>query len=132
MKKTGILNSQLSRIIASMGHGDSILIGDAGMPIPQGVELVDLSLCQGVPGFLKTLEVVLLELEVEEAFIASEMEGKSKEILDEMEELIQEEFPLVEISHEDLKKKSASCKAAIRTGEFTPYSNIILKSGVVF
>lgn len=42
------------------------------------------------------------------------------------------EFKLTEIPHEEVKELSKDCKAVIRTGEFTPYSNIILKSGVLF
>ena len=49
MKKSGILNAQLIRCIAELGHKDLFMIGDAGMPIPKGVEIVDLVVCGGVP-----------------------------------------------------------------------------------
>ena len=44
MKKRGILNAQLSYLIAALGHKDLFMIGDAGMPIPEDVEVVDLVL----------------------------------------------------------------------------------------
>ena len=44
MKKTPLLNIALSRVIASLGHGDVLVIGDAGLPVPPGVELIDLAL----------------------------------------------------------------------------------------
>ena len=72
MKKTGVLHAQLSRIIAAMAHGDMLVIGDAGLPVPPGVEFVDLALKEGVPGFLETVETVLTELHVEEAIIDTE------------------------------------------------------------
>ena len=49
MKKRGILNAQLSYLIAALGHKDLFMIGDAGMPIPEDVEMVDLVLTAGVP-----------------------------------------------------------------------------------
>ena len=36
------------------------------------------------------------------------------------------------VSHSELKKMTEDCKAVIRTGETTPYSNIILQSGCIF
>ena len=42
MKKHGILNAQLAGYIAALGHKDLFMVGDAGMPIPAGVPIVDL------------------------------------------------------------------------------------------
>ena len=119
MKKSGILNAQLIRCIAELGHKDLFMIGDAGMPIPKGVEIVDLVVCGGVPTFKQVMDAVLAETEVEAYTIANEIES-----LPEAEES--------RIDHVDLKKMSAQCKFAIRTGEFTPYPNIILRAGVAF
>ena len=65
MKKTPLLNVALSRLIASLGHGDTVVIGDAGLPVPPGVELIDLALTHGIPDFVSTLKVVLSEMQVE-------------------------------------------------------------------
>lgn len=43
MRKSGILHAELSRIVASMGHGDELVIADAGFPVPAGVACVDLA-----------------------------------------------------------------------------------------
>ena len=64
MKKTGILNAQLIGLIAALGHKDTFMIGDAGMPIPKGVEIVDLILCGGVPTFEQVMDAVLAETEI--------------------------------------------------------------------
>ena len=42
MLKTGIFHPQLARVLAELRHKDTIIIGDAGLPIPKGVERVDL------------------------------------------------------------------------------------------
>jgi len=53
----------------------------------------------------------------------------------ELHSKIHSQFPAVTIqyvSHEEFKKMTSHCKAVIRTGEATPYANIILYSGVNF
>lgn len=131
MKKHGILNAQLSAYIAALGHKDTFLIGDAGMPIPKGVPIVDLALCGGVPTFTQVLDAVLEETAVEQYTLAEEIREKNPRLLAYMEEKLQgieETF----LPHDELKALSATVKFAIRTGEFTPYPNVILRAGVVF
>ena len=65
MKKAGIINADLIKHIAALGHMDLLMIGDAGMPIPKGVDVIDLALCKGVPAFEQVLDAVLLETAVE-------------------------------------------------------------------
>lgn len=132
MKKGPILHGRLSQIIAEMGHFDLILIADAGMPIPKGVEVIDLALTQGQVAFLQGLEVVLKELEVQKAYIANETQDVSPKLNEGISKLLDDSIYVEKISHEELKEKTKECKAVIRTGEFTPYANIMLESGVVF
>lgn len=80
MKKIGILNQEISAVIAGMGHMDTVVIADAGLPIPDETQRIDLALTGGVPGFLETLLVVLEELQVEKAIIAEEMINTSPEM----------------------------------------------------
>lgn len=133
MKKCGILNSQLSKVIASMGHTDKLVICDSGLPIPRGFETVDLALTTNIPKFIDTLKVVLDELKVEEITIASEMEQLNNGLYKQVTSL----FPGIKINkitHEDFKKLThqSATVAFVRTGEATPYANIILSSGVTF
>ena len=131
MKKRGILNAQLSYLLGALGHKDLFMIGDAGMPIPEGVEVVDLVLTAGVPTFKQVLDAVLDEVQVEGYYLAHEI----KEFNPELEEYIKAGLPEAEVEympHEDLKKFSGKCRFAIRTGEFSPYPNVILRAGVVF
>ncbi|HAQ1245761.1 TPA: D-ribose pyranase, partial [Enterococcus faecium] len=46
--------------------------------------------------------------------------------------LLLPDTPISFIPHEEMKKELNNCHAFIRTGEMTPYANIILVSGVVF
>lgn len=131
MKKGKLINSELSSVIAKMGHTDLLTICDSGLPIPKDVQRIDLALKRGIPTFLETLETVLEELEVEEIIIANEMEEVSNNLYLE----ILKKFPHIKITkvkHEKFKCITKNSIAIVRTGEFTPYANIILKSGVVF
>ncbi|HHV31831.1 MAG TPA: D-ribose pyranase [Clostridiales bacterium] len=131
MKKKGILNAQLAGYIAALGHKDLFLIGDAGMPVPKGVPIVDLALCEGVPTFRQTMDAVLEETEVEFYTIAEEIQEKNPALLAYIREKLPK-TPSEMIPHPALKEMSATVKFAIRTGEFTPYPNIILRAGVAF
>ena len=130
MKKTELLHAEISEIIAKSAHGDMIMIGDAGMPVPEGVKFIDLALTEGMVPFFDVLDAVLKELCVEEAYIDLELKD-NEEYYNEMY-IHADKIKINEMKHEELKEMSKNCVAAIRTGEFTPYSNIILKSGVVF
>lgn len=131
MKKIGILNSDISEVISKMGHTDTIAIGDCGLPIPDETRRIDLALIKNVPGFIETLKAVLIELQIEEVFIAKETMEESKEVYNKILEAIGD-VKINFISHDELKSRLKDCRAVIRTGEQTPFSNIILKSGVFF
>lgn len=131
MKKSGILNATLAGYIAALGHKDIFLIGDAGMPIPNGIPIVDLVLCGGVPTFEQVLTAVLGETEIEHYTLASEIVEKNPKL----HQFIKMSLPETSYNmmpHIEFKEKTKQVKFAIRTGEFTPYPNIILRAGVVF
>jgi D-ribose pyranase len=134
MKKTPLLNIALSRVVASLGHGDVLLIVDAGMPVPPGVELIDLAVTHGVPDFVSVLNTVLAEMQVESHVIADEMRDKQPPALSVIDQL-NAAGSLGErrsMSHEALKQLSRTARAIVRTGECQPYTNVALISGVVF
>lgn len=131
MKKTCLLNSKISSVISKMGHTDMIAIGDCGLPIPEETKRIDLALTKGIPNFIDTLKTILTELQIEEVILAKEIKEISPNIFNEIEDLIGN-VKITFLSHENFKVSLKECKAVIRTGEQTPYANIILKSGVVF
>jgi D-ribose pyranase len=133
LKKIGTLNSQLSRVIAGMGHTDQLVICDSGLPIPRSKEVVDLALTANVPRFVETLEVVLQELQIEEAVVAEELVATSNGVYDHIQELLGA-VPIRSVPHEEFKQLTGDDRtcAIVRTGEATPYANVILVSGVTF
>ncbi len=131
MKKQGILNHDLLTVIAQLGHSDALVIADAGLPIPPHVQRIDLAVTRGIPPFIDVLRAVLEETQVERATIAAEMPARSPRLHDELSHLLGD-IPVQQVSHEQFKQLTHQARAIVRTGEFTPYANVILYSGVVF
>lgn len=131
MKKIGIINQPISALIAGLGHMDRIVIADAGLPIPAETARIDLALREGVPTFMQTLETILEEMQVESAIIAEEISEHNPQMEASIRAVLGE-IPITKTPHEKFKQETSSARAVIRTGEFSPYSNIILVSGVVF
>lgn len=130
MKKQGILNAALAEIIASLGHTDWLVVADAGLPIPPGVPVIDLAVRCGVPTFADVLAAVAAELQVEHIVIASEVQQTS-DPLPEVADLFAG-VPFTTCPHDEFKQRSARARAVVRTGECTPYHNVLLQAGVVF
>ena len=128
MKKIGIINQPIAAVIGGLGHTDTIAIADAGLPIPAATQRIDLALTRGVPSFLETLRVVLAELFVEKAIVAEEMQSVSPQMYAALVEVLGD-TPIEVIPHVEFKRETAVTKAIIRTGEFTPYANVILVAG---
>ena len=131
MKKYGALNSEIDKLLADLGHTDQLTIGDLGLPVPTGVKKIDLALKLGSPSFEEVLLVMQQEMAVEAIVLADEIKTENAE----QWQLIQKTFPNVPIRfvpHEAFKEETKESKAIIRTGEATPYSNIILQAAVIF
>jgi D-ribose pyranase len=131
VKKTGLLNRDLSEVVASLGHRDMLVIADAGLPIPAGVRRIDLAVSPGLPPFLAVLQAVLSELKVEEAIVAQEMGERSPQVLKALRDALGD-VPIRTMPHSEFKAQTAQARAVVRTGEFTPYANVILIAGVAF
>jgi len=133
MKRSGVLNSGLSRIIASMGHTDKLVICDSGLPIPKNSEVVDLALTKNIPRFIDTLKVILEELKVEEAIVTNELVTGNSKYYKDITSLLNG-TKIRKVNHEKFKEitRNGGNLTFVRTGEATPYANIILVSGVTF
>lgn len=137
MKKNGILNSDISRVLSYMGHTDKICIGDCGLPIPDETERIDLAVNFGNPAFMEVLKEVGRDMKIEKVILAEEMKEQNPKQLEKIKKFLEEfetgfNIEIEYVSHTDLKLLTKDCKAVIRTGETTPYSNIILQSGCIF
>ena len=130
MKRTALLHAELSHVIASLGHGDMLVLGDAGLPIPDGPRRIDLAVARGVPTLDEVLQAVLSEMQVEAIVIADEALGDAKKLPGWYPQSLGIEPQTV--SHEEFKRRTANARAMVRTGECTPYANIILIAGVAF
>lgn len=132
MIKKGIFHPQLCRVLAEVRHMDTIVIGDPGLPIPKGVERVDLGWIEGEPGFHKVLKAILDVLVVEHATFAVEAKTVCPDFLGVSMSMLPDEVSVEFIPHVELKKRSESAKAIILTGEFTGYTNVILTCGCAY
>lgn len=130
MKKSGILHGELSKLIAEAGHGETVVVSDYGLPIPEGVKWIDLAVTEGVPSFLTVLEAILEELTIEKVTLTNELANVNPTLLGQVQSLTQKEASLID--HESFKKQCKNAKVIVRTGEWTPYANVLLHSGVVF
>jgi D-ribose pyranase len=132
-RNNGTLNGQLARVISETGHTDQIVVTDAGLPIPAGVERVDLAVRPGLPSFLDLFDAVLDEVEIEGALLSEEVRSASPEMLAAIEErLTARGVSATFVPHVEFKAATAGARAAVRSGEFTPYANVLLTAGVVY
>lgn len=133
MQKIGILNSSIAKVLADLGHTDKIAVGDCGLPVPPGVLKIDLALRLGQPSFFDVVQEIAKYMEIEKIHVAAEMEAKNPQQWIRMRELFPpKQTEWIISSHEEFKKATSGVKAVIRTGEMTPYSNVILHAGVIF
>ncbi len=131
MKKHGILQHELSAIIARLGHTDTLVVADAGLPIPPGVQRIDLAVSASVPGFLDVLRPLLAEIAVEAVIIAEELRTASPAFHAELQQALGS-IPISTVPHAEFKQRTHQARAVVRTGEFTPYANVIIVAGVAF
>jgi D-ribose pyranase len=134
MKRLGILNSDIACVLANLGHTDRIAIGDCGLPIPDDVIKIDLALKLGSPKFIEVLEEVLKDMKVEKIILAKEIKKNNPKVFEEIGLLVNKnDIDKIDyVTHEEFKEKLYDVKAIIRTGEASPYANIILQSNVIF
>lgn len=134
MKKTEMLNSNVSKAIATIGHFDLLTINDAGMPIPNDDRRIDLAVTKELPLFIDVLKTVLAEMKIQKIYLAEEIKTQNTQQLKQIKALIEDDVEIEFIPHSTMKEYLSHPlnKGNIRTGEITPFSNIILESNVTF
>lgn len=139
MKRTVLLNSHLSGLVARLGHMDEYTLADAGLPIPDGVDRIDLAVSAGVPAFMEVLEAMSSEVMIEAAILVDELRVGNPEFHDlvftklRQQERAQGKAISIEyLPHPQFKQRTGNSRAVIRTGEVTPFANCILIAGVAF
>ena len=131
MKERGVLHPQLGRVLAETGHTDTLGVCDAGLPIPDGPERIDLGYAPGQAPLLSVLDAMLSELRVEAYVLAEESRLHASWLVDALDERLPD-ADVRWVSHEELKAASRAARAVVRTGEFRPFANVLLVSGVDF
>ena len=132
MRRQGLLHAELNRVIAAMGHTDTLVIADVGLPVPPGVPCIDLAVVAGLPQFADVFNAVCSELAVERITLASEIHTHNSAMVALATRLRGDGLTVDELAHDDFKRACAGARAIVRTGETSPYANVILHAGVTF
>lgn len=127
-KKSGIINAQLAGHLAGLRHMDKFVISDAGFPVAKGVEVIDLAVVYGLPGFADVLRAIEAEVVLEKAWVAGEMAEGNPEQLALIEDVLHD-IPIERITLQQMIADARDAKFVVHTGENTPYSNVILSGG---
>jgi len=131
MKRQGILNSEISAVLSNMRHTDTITVGDCGLPVPNGVESIDISVRLGLPALVDVLTEIQKDLKAEAIFLAEEIKTQNPSAHAQILKIF-EGVPAHYVPHDEFKKMTAGSKAVVRTGEATPYANVIIQSACIF
>ena len=129
MKEIGIVNRDIAAVISEQGHGDLLMVADAGFAIPMGVEVIDISLSENKPMVMDVLEELNRFFSVEKMYLSRETQEISPTHFKNASTAFGDHLEVETLPHDELKKMSREVKAVIRTGDFTAYGNVILVSG---
>lgn len=125
MRANGLWHAELVRLLLDLRHHDTVVLADAGLPVPDAIPVVDLGWRRGEPRVRDLLAAVLDELVVERATLAKELDGG------ELRTALAA-VPVELVSHDELKAMIGEARAVVRTGDDTPYANVVLHAGVPF
>ena len=129
MKEIGIVNRELARVLSEQGHGDLLMVVDAGFAIPKNADVVDISLSENRPMVIDTLTELKKFFSVEKLIFANDTREVSPTLFNNITGLFGHDVPVEMVTHPQIKEMSHKVKAVIRTGDFTAYANVILVSG---
>lgn len=126
MKTSGIIHAELAGRLTALRHTDQLALSDSGLPVPAGVPVVDLAVVYGLPRFTDVLDAILAEITVEASCAAGEVSAANPEIQARLAALPSLDL----IPHEQFKQRVPCARFVVRTGEATPYANVLLTAGV--
>ena len=128
MKRTGLINGQLTRALAELRHPDLFAVSDSGLPVPEGVEVIDLGVVYGTPDFFTVLRPLLAEVTVEAAWASEDVVAANPGVHRALGELVEPQL----LPHAEFKDRLGQCRFVVRTGDATPYANVLLRAGVAW
>lgn len=128
MRRSGLWHPTLLAELTRMGHGDTLVLADVGLPIPAGPTLIELVWSRNEPRLAPLLRAIMSEFVFERATVADDLSSEaSPDWLSELGDL-----PIMRVPHEGLKAMTSGATLIVRTGEVASFANVILHSGVDF
>jgi D-ribose pyranase len=128
MLQTGILNPHLLDLIARIRHTNTLVIADWAFPFWPEIETVDISLTHEIPTVLDVLDVLTPVFKIGRIWQADEfVTVNTPETIERFAKSFGN-IPLTREAHVDFKKRVPQAIGLIRTGDATPYGNIIIES----
>jgi D-ribose pyranase len=134
MKPAGLLHPRLAALVAGLGHGQLLTVADAGLPIDARTERVDLAVRCGIPSFGDVMGAIVAELVIERLIVAREAADVPGAPLERALAMAfgDHQPPCEVVDHQRLKQLANGSVAVVRTGECTPFMNVVLVAGVGF
>ncbi len=129
MVETGVINRDLARELATLGHRDELIVCDAGFAIPRGPSVVDISLDENIPTVDDIVETLAKVFSIEAATVANETEATNPSKIGGWKALLGPDVAFELVPHDELKARASGVKLVIRSGDFTAFSNLLLVSG---
>ena len=125
---TGILNPALNSLISRVRHTNTLVIADRGFPFWPAIETVDLSLVDDVPTVIQVLMAIRTNFSTGKAWMAREFKTVNSERTRAPFNVALNGLDVQFEPHVKFKKRVPLAIGLIRTGDTTPYANIILES----
>lgn len=131
MRASGVIHPQLIDLIATAGHGDLIVLADAGLRIPSGRPRINLGVTCGVPTMAQVLGAVKHDLVIEAAVVAREFAEWSPDVHGAVTALL--DVQPTTLPHDELMAEMAQhAFAYVKTGDCAAYSSVVLRCGVSY
>jgi D-ribose pyranase len=128
MLQSGILNPHVLDLVARIRHTNTLVIADWAFPFWREIETVDISLTHGIPTVLDVLDLLTPVFKIgriwqAEEFVACNTPETVARFVKSFGDI-----PLTREAHVDFKKRVPHAIGLIRTGDPTPYGNVIIES----
>lgn len=128
MLKTGILNPHINYLLSRVRHTNTFVIADRGFPFWPGIDTVDISLVDDLPRVADVLNAILRNFDVGTIFMAEEFRSSNSQQIVGQQTKVANGAKLIFEPHVDFKRRVPQAIGIIRTGDSTPYSNVIVES----
>lgn len=124
----GVINPDLQHLLCRFRHTNAIVIADAAFPSWPQIETIDLTLVRGIPTIIQVLDAILPNLKVGPIYMAEEFNATNSKAARNAFAKACRGVPITFEPHLEFKKRVPGAIGLIRTGDTTPYGNMILVS----